>query len=224
MQHIDQTLTLLLNGSHSLFLDGLAWTATQTSTWIPLMLVLLYVVIQGNDLRGLFYIVIGGALCILLADQVASTLFKPWVARWRPTHDPYIMYTIDIVNGYRGGNYGFFSSHAANTMSIATFFALIFRSKSLNYWLFSWVILNCWTRAYLGVHYVGDLTVGIIWGTIVGYSLFTLMKHKRLIATTHHTTYSPTPQPSYSLQSIHLLIGAFQITYIFILFKSLFFT
>ena len=143
MQYIDQTLTLLLNGSQSLFLDGLAWTATQTSTWIPLMFVLLYVVIQGNDLRGLFYIIIGGALCILLADQVASTLCKPWVARWRPTHDPFIMYAIDIVNGYRGGNYGFFSSHAANTMSIATFFAFVFRNKQLNYWLFSWVLLNC---------------------------------------------------------------------------------
>lgn len=224
MQYIDQTLTLLLNGSQSLFLDGLAWTATQTSTWIPLMFVLLYVVIQGNDLRGLFYIVIGGALCILLADQVASTLCKPWVARWRPTHDPFIMYAIDIVNGYRGGNYGFFSSHAANTMSIATFFALVFRNKQLNYWLFSWVLLNCWTRVYLGVHYVGDLTVGLIWGAIVGFSIYTIMKRKHMIVTINHATNTPAQTPSYSQQNFHLLIGAFLLTYAFILFKSLFFT
>ena len=104
---MDQAITLLLNGSSSLYLDGIAWTATQTTTWLPLAIVLLYVVIQANDLRGILRIIICISLCIALADQVASSVFKPLVARWRPTHDPYIMYMVDIVRGYRGGNYGF---------------------------------------------------------------------------------------------------------------------
>lgn len=226
MQYIDQTLTLLLNGSQSLFLDGLAWTATQTSTWIPLMFVLLYVVIQGNDLRGLFYIVIGGALCILLADQVASTLCKPWVARWRPTHDPFIMYAIDIVNGYRGGNYGFFSSHAANTMSIAVFLSLILKHKRLSIWLFSWVALNCWTRVYLGVHYVGDITVGLIWGTIVGYVIHRCYNHYLLKSEVDATAATPSPTPAlsfYSSRNINLLITTIQLTYLYVLIRALFF-
>ena len=111
---MDQAITLLLNGSSSLYLDGIAWTATQTTTWLALAIVLLYVVIQANDLRGILRIIICISLCIALADQVASSVFKPLVARWRPTHDPYIMYMVDIVRGYRGGNYGFFSSHVAN--------------------------------------------------------------------------------------------------------------
>ena len=47
-------------------------------------------------------------LCVTLADQVASTIFKPMVGRFRPTQDPFIMYAVDVVNGYRGGKYGFF--------------------------------------------------------------------------------------------------------------------
>ena len=140
---MDQAITLLLNGSSSLYLDGIAWTATQTTTWLPLAIVLLYVVIQANDLRGILRIIICISLCIALADQVASSVFKPLVARWRPTHDPYIMYMVDIVRGYRGGNYGFFSSHAANTMAVATFVTLLMRRKTLSYWLGSWVLLNC---------------------------------------------------------------------------------
>ena len=50
---MDQAITLLLNGSSSLYLDGIAWTATQTTTWLPLAIMLLYVVIQANDLRGI---------------------------------------------------------------------------------------------------------------------------------------------------------------------------
>lgn len=104
---MDRQLTLLLNGSQSLFLDGLAWTATRTITWIPLAIVLLYVVVRDNNLRGVWHILLGIALSILLADQMASSVFKPWVARWRPSHNPEIMYLVDVVNGYRGGNYGF---------------------------------------------------------------------------------------------------------------------
>ena len=55
---MDQAITLLLNGSSSLYLDGIAWTATQTTTWLALAIVLLYVVIQANDLRGILRILI----------------------------------------------------------------------------------------------------------------------------------------------------------------------
>ena len=73
--YIDRLLTLFLNGSQSLYIDGLIWTATQTSTWLPLAVVLLYVVIKNNDIMGVVRIVVGIALSILIADQVASSIF-----------------------------------------------------------------------------------------------------------------------------------------------------
>ena len=144
--HIDQILTLWLNGSHSLYVDGIAWAATHTVTWIPTMIVLVYVIVRNNNLSGMATVILSLGLCILLADQVASTICKPLVARFRPTNDPFIMYSVDVVNAYRGGNYGFFSSHAANTTAVATFLSLIIRHRPLTWCVYSWALLNCWTR------------------------------------------------------------------------------
>ena len=170
--HLDEVLTLALNGSHSLYADGLFTTITATSTWLPLVPVLLYVLIRNNDFKRLGVVVLCLALCILFADQVASGIFKPWVQRYRPAQNPSILHMVDIVDGYRGGLYGFFSSHAANTFSVTTFVALLVRRRSLSLMLVSWALLNCWSRAYLGVHYVGDLLVGTLWGVVVGGLLY----------------------------------------------------
>ena len=149
LRHIDQTLTLFLNGSQSLFLDGVAATATQTATWIPVAVVLLYVLIRNNNLRAVGTILLAIALSILLADQGASSVCKPRFGRLRPTHEPSIMYAIDVVNGYRGGKFGFISSHAANTFAVATLLTLLVRGRRLAIVLFGWALLNCWTRVYL---------------------------------------------------------------------------
>lgn len=42
----DKALLLSLNGSDSLFWDGFMWTVTDTRTWIPALVVLLYVHFQ----------------------------------------------------------------------------------------------------------------------------------------------------------------------------------
>lgn len=174
MTEIDQALTLLLNGSRSLFLDSLARLATRTIVWLPLAVV----VFIGLIRRGHYKAILAILLCILIADQTASTLFKPMVARFRPTQDPHLYYLIDTVDGYRAGRYGFFSSHAANTAACTTFLSLLYRQRLLTWILASWVLLNCWTRVYLGVHYLGDITVGVSFGCLVGYSLHYLYTKK----------------------------------------------
>ena len=49
--HLDQTLTLAINGSHSLWLDGFALAVTATITWMPAALVLFYVIIRHGEMR-----------------------------------------------------------------------------------------------------------------------------------------------------------------------------
>ncbi len=232
MNSIDQHLTLLLNGSQSVYLDQLALTATQTVTWLPLALVLLYVLVRHNNLVTLAWTVLAIALTILLADQVASSVFKPLVARYRPAQDPTFMYMVDVVNGYRGGLYGFFSSHAANTFAVATFVSLLLRNQALTLWLYSWSLVNCWSRVYLGVHYVGDLLTGALWGLFVGWAIYKLWQkyaHHTTLWTQCHKRSAAKEEPStnaltasgFSISSVHLLIIALALTYLYISLRAL---
>jgi undecaprenyl-diphosphatase len=171
----DKQLLLLVNGSEWTILDDIVWTLTNAKTWIPLYLGLFYCVVRANNtVRNVVLILAAAGLCYLLAGAVDDGIVKPLVARWRPTHDPEIGMLVDVVNGYRGGNYGFFSAHASNTFSIAIFFSLLMRQRLMTIFLVCWSLINCWTRLYLGVHFPGDILVGLCWGAIVGYSVYRL--------------------------------------------------
>jgi undecaprenyl-diphosphatase len=122
------------------------------------------------------YVVAGIALCILLSDQISSSLLKPLVARLRPTYNPEIADLIHTVNGYRGGRYGFVSSHAANAATFVTFTALIFRNRYYSILLSLWAFLTAYSRVYLGVHYVGDVLCGALIGVLVGMGVYFVLK------------------------------------------------
>ncbi len=180
--NLDRELLLWFNGSSSLFLDGLVETLTAGVTWIPLYVSLLYLVVKNNDnLKKIILIVACAGLCVLFAGSLNDMLVKPSVARWRPTHDPVIGYMVDVVNDYRGGDHGFFSSHASNTFSLAVFFALLVRSHTLTISLVIWSLINCWTRMYLGVHFPGDIMCGLLWGGLVGTAMWYLCQRLRSI-------------------------------------------
>lgn len=171
----DKQLLLMVNGSDSLFLDYLILILTNAKTWIPLYIGLFYVVVKTNkNVREVLLILVAAGLCALLAGAVDDQIVKPLVARWRPTHDPEIGALVDVANGYRGGNYGFFSAHASNTFSIAIFFSLLMRQRLLTVFLVVWSLINCYTRLYLGVHYPGDILVGLLWGGFVGWLVYRL--------------------------------------------------
>lgn len=207
--HFDKQLLLMLNGSDSLFLDSLIMTLTTAQTWIPLYVGLLYVVIKANrNWRDILMVIAAAGLCVLLAGAVDDEIVKPLVARWRPTHDPEIGHLVDTVNGYRGGNYGFFSAHAANTFSIAIFFSLLMRQRLFTVFMVCWSLVNCYTRLYLGVHYPGDITVGLLWGGFVGW----LVSRMHAEARQRWGTSTPTVYPM-ELCRIPMLILVFILLY-----------
>lgn len=191
----DKQLLLLLNGSESLFLDSLVVTLTNAWTWVPLYISLLVVVIKNSESALKVLLIMGSAgLCVLFAGTIDDTIVKPLVGRWRPTRDPEIGLLVDIVDGYRGGNYGFFSAHAANTFSIAIFFCWLIRSRLLSIALVLWSFTNCWTRLYLGVHFPSDILVGLCWGALVGTGVYFLYRHfsARFVWTTSYTSLAYT--------------------------------
>ena len=219
---LDKQLLLWFNGSDSLFLDGLVKTLTTATTWIPLYLGLFYLVLKNNDNVQKVLLVLGCAgLCVFLAGSLNDLFVKPWVARWRPSRDPEIAMLVDVVNGYRGGRYGFFSSHAANTFSIAIFFTLLVRSKVLSVAMILWSLLNCWTRVYLGVHFPGDILCGLLWGGVVGTGMWFLHQHiyKKINTQDFYvsTQYTAT---GYQKSDVDIVICILLLTIVYAILKS----
>lgn len=216
IQHLitfDQDLLLRLNGSDSVFWDGFMWIATSTAIWAPAILVLLYIIFKNNKPAKALLILVMMGLVIFLADRIASGICKPYFARPRPTHDPIIMYLIDIVNGYRGGAYGFLSSHAANTFSISIFMSLLVKKRSFTLVMFGWAVLHTFTRIYLGVHYPGDITFGALDGLIIGVLVFLFYNYlqKRLFTDQHYSA-SQYVSEEYPKEDLKLFYVTFLLT------------
>lgn len=146
--------------------------ATETFFWTPLYLVLLALIIKTYKWNAVL-ILVGIALTITLADQITSSVMKPYFARPRPSHEAGLQGLLHLVNGYTGGAYGFASSHAANTFGVALFIFLLLRRHYA--WIsaiFIWAALVSYTRIYLGVHYPGDIAVGALVGSACGLIAF----------------------------------------------------
>jgi undecaprenyl-diphosphatase len=176
----DEKAFLWLNSFHCDGLDPIVLQLTQTITWVPLYLLLLYLIYR-KDPKNMAWVIGGVMLTILLADQVSSGFMKPYFERLRPCHDPQ---WVGLLHNYGrcGGLYGFVSSHAANTFGMATFLTLILRKKQKGiYWLFFYAVVVSYTRIYLGVHYPLDVFFGALVGVLSAYlswAVVVLLKRK----------------------------------------------
>ena len=220
---LDKQWLLAVNGSDSLYLDRVAHVLTTALTWLPLYLSLFYVVLHNNEnFRKVLYVLAGAGLCVLFAGTVDDMIVKPMVARRRPTHDPEIGMLVDVVDGYRGGRYGFFSAHASNTFSIAVYFCWLIRSRLLSIALVIWSFTNCWTRMYLGVHFPGDILVGLTWGLIVGTCVYYLYYRatRRLSTARHRMTSSTFTSTGYQRTDCDIPVAVLVFTLLYALIKS----
>ena len=196
----DKQLLLLLNGSDSMFFDHVMLMLTNALTWIPFYVALIYMVIRANrHLKSVLWVLGCVVLSLLLAGAFDDLLVKPLVARLRPTHDPEIGHLVRTVDDYRETLYGFFSAHSSNTFSIALFLSLLVRRRLFVVVMFTWSLLNAWTRIYLGVHYPGDVLVGLLWGAVVGYAVYRFYQRMS------------TPAP-YSASLCRIPVGIFLLT------------
>lgn len=170
---IDQAWLLAINGAHTPWLDQIFWYISQAWVWIPLYIILIGLLIGTFGWRKGLLMVLSLAIAVGLSDYVSSGLIKPLVCRLRPTHEPAVEGLVHIVHNYTGGLYGFVSSHAANTFSVALLFALFWQQKnSHGWWLLVYVVLNCYSRIYLGVHYPGDILGGLLVGGAMALLVF----------------------------------------------------
>lgn len=163
---------------HNPFMDELMWIISAKLTWIPFYILLLYLFYRKSSWKdtGLFLLV---AIAVVgLSDFISSQVIKESVMRYRPSHhslltDRLHFYTLSNGEPYKGGMYGFVSSHAANFFAICTFAYLSLREwYSIAVWLFGIAAIVSFSRLYLGVHYVSDLVCGGFLGAVFAWLLY----------------------------------------------------
>ncbi|HEY9489263.1 MAG TPA: phosphatase PAP2 family protein, partial [Chryseosolibacter sp.] len=80
---LDRKIFLELNSNfHNPFMDQLMMFLTSTTAWIPLYIILLYFLIR-NYKKETWIVLLGIALTIILADQITSSIMKPFFERLR---------------------------------------------------------------------------------------------------------------------------------------------
>ncbi len=165
LNNLDCELLLAANSTHSTLLDQLMWTISGKWTWIPLYVLLVIITYRKFGINRCLIILVGTALLIAVTNQTCAGVIRPLIARLRPSSpDNPLSEWVTLVNGYRGGHYGFPSCHAANTIALALFLSLLFKNRYFTVTILSWCLLVSYSRIYLGVHYPGDITGGYLVG------------------------------------------------------------
>ena len=171
---LERGLFLFLNGTHSSFWDNVMYTYSYRFTWIPFYLCFFFIFVYKKNWKEIVLIFLAIGLVILLCDQLSSGIAKSFFHRFRPTHHPDFKDIVHTVFNYRGGRYGFFSGHAANSFGFATLIAFLFRNKILTATMFIFAIITAYSRIYLGVHFISDVVVGMFVGIFFGWFVYEL--------------------------------------------------
>ncbi|WP_418788496.1 phosphatase PAP2 family protein [Leyella stercorea] len=183
LSDIDARLLLIVNGAHGPFFDSVMWCISGRWIWVPFYAVLAYLLFRRMSWKRASICLVTIGLIILAADQTCATLIRPEIGRLRPANlnNPLSSF-VHVVNGYRGGRYGFPSCHAANTFALAVFMSLVIRHKWFTVMMFSWAFVVSYSRMYLGVHYFGDLFCGATIGSLFAVLFYYLQNYlfKRL--------------------------------------------
>jgi undecaprenyl-diphosphatase len=174
LQQLDTELFIYLNNLGSTPWDGL-WLGI-TNKWysIPIYVVLLWLVYKNLGLKKTGLILLLVALLITCTDQLAN-VFKHGFERPRPCQLDALMQKSRFI-AVRCGSFGYFSAHAASSMSLALFLGWVLRKK-LRYLLpllILWAFIIGYSRIYVGVHYPGDVLTGMFIGGIIGYLFYNL--------------------------------------------------
>lgn len=205
-----------LNGSNSSFLDSFMWLYSGKIVWLPLAVFILTVLVYKKNWRESLLILLSIIVVITLCDQFASHVCKPIFLRLRPSHHPDFMHQVKIIFDYRGGKYGFISSHAANAFGFAMFMSLLFRYNMFTLTIFGWSLVTAFSRVYLGVHFISDVVSGMIAGLFFGYivyKLFIYFRNKVL----KNSCFKVSAQSIYSLKNKRLIVYSIWISVLFIL-------
>ena len=181
---LDKAATLWINNLSSSWNDLFWAILSDTEVWFPAYAIIFVFIFWKLGWKKGLAVLLTLVLTILIVDQ-GSNLIKVAVGRYRPLYDDWMVNNgLRLPYGfYPAGKYGFYSSHASNTIGFATVTYLglkWFRPQS-DWRIYGWIVyiwagLVCISRLMMGAHFLGDVTVGALVGFGVAYGLLKLAK------------------------------------------------
>lgn len=175
----DKNLFIFLNSLGSERFDGFWLFITDQINWIPIFLIVMYLVFKHLGWKHALMIILVMALLVALTDQTTN-LIKNGFQRLRPGSDPILNGLMRAVKTRK--SFSFISGHASNSMA-AAFFLYNVLKPYLKYmgFIFLWPLIFAYSRIYLGLHYPGDILCGYAWGilmSLIMLELYTFLRDK----------------------------------------------
>ncbi|MDL2320472.1 phosphatase PAP2 family protein [Alistipes sp. OttesenSCG-928-B03] len=169
----DKELFLWLNFDGGSFMDTIMSYASAKLTWVPLYLLVLFLIWRRHGWKYTLIAAVAIALAVVAVDQVCN-VFKNELPKLRPTRNPEFTGLIHRVSKpgggiYTGGMYGTVSAHAATTFTIVVISSMIVRKRWFTAMMIVWAILVGYSRIYVGVHYPLDIFFGTMLGIATGF-------------------------------------------------------
>ena len=170
IKQIDTELLIFLNNLGNKSWDPLWVSITDKFTFLPLFILIIFFLFKKNGTKGLLVILLFISFLILFTDQFTNVV-KDFTQRLRPCRLDELQGLLRDID-IRCGKYGFFSAHAANSISVTIFIINCVDEsvkKFLKPVLILWVMIFSYSRIYLGVHYPLDTIFGLSFGIFSGF-------------------------------------------------------
>jgi undecaprenyl-diphosphatase len=184
LESLDRQLVLFINGLHNGVLDEIMWFFSGPFILIPLFIMVFWSLYKLYSPKQMIISFLAILLVVALADLSSVYLFKEVFMRYRPSHHTELIgrlhfYELSDNQYYRGGLYGFVSSHAANYFGILTVCWTLSKHKWIKRSVLTITCIILLSRVYLGVHYVSDIICGAILGALIAKIIlhFLILKH-----------------------------------------------